>query len=58
MTEEPDPMIPVIIGEGLYNLRSALDHLAVPIAPRNRKASAAFRYTLGKRYVALGKGGN
>jgi hypothetical protein len=42
MTEEPDPMIPVIIGECLYNLRSALDHLAVAIAPRNRKASAAF----------------
>jgi hypothetical protein len=42
MTEEPDPMIPVIIGECLYDLRSALDHLAVAMAPRNRKASAAF----------------
>jgi hypothetical protein len=42
MTEELDPMIAVIIGECLYDLRSALDHLAVAMAPRNRKASAAF----------------
>ncbi len=42
MTEKPDPMISVIIGECLYDLRSALDHLAVAMAPRNRKASAAF----------------
>ncbi|HEX2822936.1 MAG TPA: hypothetical protein VHO07_22655 [Streptosporangiaceae bacterium] len=42
MTEEPDPMIPVIIGECLYDLRSALDHLAVAMAPRNRRSSAAF----------------
>jgi len=42
MTEKPDPMIPVIIGECLYDLRSALDHLAVAMAPRSRKASAAF----------------
>jgi hypothetical protein len=42
MTEEPDPMIPVIIGECLYDLRSALDHLAVAMAPGNRKSSAAF----------------
>lgn len=42
MTGEPDPMIPVIIGDCLYDLRSALDHLAVAMAPRNRKASASF----------------
>jgi hypothetical protein len=42
MAEEPDPMIPVIIGERLYDLRSALDHLAVAMAPRKRKANAAF----------------
>jgi hypothetical protein len=42
MTEEPDPMIPVIMGECLYDLRSALDHLAVAMAPRKRKANAAF----------------
>jgi hypothetical protein len=34
MTEEPDPMILVIIGECLYDLRSALDHLAVAMAPK------------------------
>jgi len=42
MTEEPDPMIPVIIGECLYDLRSALDHLAVAIAPGSNRRSAAF----------------
>jgi hypothetical protein len=42
MTEEPDPMIPVIIGECLYDMRSALDHLAVAMVPKKRKASAAF----------------
>jgi hypothetical protein len=42
MMEEPDPMIPVIIGDCLYDLRSALDHLAVAMAPRKRKANAAF----------------
>ena len=35
-------MIPVIIGECLYDLRSALDHLAVAMAPKNRRSSAAF----------------
>lgn len=42
MTEKPDPVIAVIIGECFYDLRSALDHLAVAMAPRSRKASAAF----------------
>jgi len=42
MTEEPDPMIPIIVGECLYGIRSALDHLAVAMAPRSRKGSAAF----------------
>ncbi len=42
MTEEPDPMIPVIIGECLCDLRSALNHLAVAMAPRSRRASTAF----------------
>lgn len=42
MTEGPDPMLPVIIGDCLHGLRSALDHLAVAMAPRKRKANAAF----------------
>ena len=40
--EQPDPMIAVIIGEILYDLRSALDHIAVAMAPNNRKRSAGF----------------
>jgi len=35
-------MIPVIIGECLCDLRSALNHLAVAMAPRSRRASTAF----------------
>lgn len=42
MLEQPDPMIAVIIGEILYNLRSALDHIAVSMAPRDRKSKAGF----------------
>ena len=42
LTDYPDPMIAVIVGDFLFNLRSALDHLAVAIAPRKRKRSAFF----------------
>jgi hypothetical protein len=51
MTEEPDPMIPVIIGECLYDLRSALDHLAVAMAPgkgRQAPPSPLRQRTLGR----------
>ena len=41
--ENPDePMLPVIVGDFLSNVRSALDHIAVAHAPRNRKRSASF----------------
>jgi hypothetical protein len=42
MLQQPDPMIAVIIGEILYDLRSALDHIAVGMAPRSRKRNAGF----------------
>jgi hypothetical protein len=34
--------IPVIAGDVMFNVRSALDHLAVAFAPANRKTKAAF----------------
>jgi hypothetical protein len=46
MTEDPDPMLAVIIGDVLFNLRSALDHLAVALAPRRRKSKAFFPIAL------------
>lgn len=42
MTAEPDEMLPIVVGEVVYSLRSALDHLAVAIAPRKRVSSASF----------------
>lgn len=40
--KQPGPELAVIIGDFLFNLRSALDHLAVAIAPRSRSTTASF----------------
>lgn len=57
-TEQPDPILTAIIGEFLYDLRSALDHIAVAMAPRNRRNSAFFPIEprpiwdkVGRRYI-------
>jgi hypothetical protein len=42
ITEQPDPELVVIIGEILYDLRSALDHLAMALAPPSRQKHAHF----------------
>ena len=42
LTEHPDPMLAVIIGDFLFNVRSALDHLAVALAPRKWRYDASF----------------
>jgi hypothetical protein len=42
ITKQPDPMIAVIVGDFLYNLRSALDHLAVAMAPRKFQRLVSF----------------
>jgi hypothetical protein len=39
---QPDPVLSVIFGDVLYNLRSALDHLAVAMVPSTRRSSASF----------------
>ena len=41
-TSQPDEMLPVIVGDVIHNLRSALDHLIVGIVPNNRRRKAGF----------------
>jgi hypothetical protein len=38
----PDEMVPVVAGDFLFDLRSAIDHIAVALAPEDRKHKAAF----------------
>ena len=42
ITREPDPMTTVLLGDFLFDVRSALDHLAVALAPNKHKSSAGF----------------
>jgi hypothetical protein len=42
ITEQPDPNLAVILGDVTHNLRSALDHIAVGLAPKRRKTSTFF----------------
>ena len=42
ITEPPDPQIAVVLGDCLFNIRSALDHIAVACAPRSRSRDAGF----------------
>jgi len=41
-TSQPDEMLPVIVGDVIHNMRSALDHLIVGIVPNNRRRKAGF----------------
>jgi hypothetical protein len=42
VAEQPGPEVSVVVGDVVHNLRSALDHVAVAVAPRNRRRSAGF----------------
>jgi len=42
ITKQPDPMIAVMLGDFVHNLRSALDYIVVACAPRQRRANAGF----------------
>ena len=42
ITEQPDPMIAVMLGDFIHNLRSALDYIVVASVPRQRQKSASF----------------
>jgi len=39
---EPQPEFSIILGDFLFNVRSALDHIAVALVPSKRKDSASF----------------
>ena len=38
ITEPPDPQIAIVFGDFLFNVRSALDHVAVACAPPSTQA--------------------
>ena len=40
--DKPDAELAIILGDVVHNLRSALDHLVVAIAPRKRRDNAGF----------------
>lgn len=42
ITEHPDPMIAVMLGDFVHNLRCALDYIIVACVPRKRQRSASF----------------
>lgn len=46
ITEHPDPMIAVMLGDFIHNLRSALDYIVVASVPRRRQKSAGFPISL------------
>ncbi len=46
ITEQPDPMIAIMLGDFVHNLRSALDHIVVACVPKNRRRSAGFPIVL------------
>lgn len=42
ITEQPDPVIAVMLGDFIHNLRSALDYIIVACVPRQRRKNASF----------------
>jgi len=42
LIEQPDPMIAVMLGDFVHNLRSALDHIIVASVPNKRRFKASF----------------
>ena len=56
ITQEPDPWISVILGDMLFNIRSALDHVAVAIAKEQRQCDVQFPvFSMEKRRGSCGK---
>jgi hypothetical protein len=41
-TEQPDPIVSVILGDFVYNVRSALDHLRAALVPKSRERNGYF----------------
>lgn len=46
ITQQPNPMIAVILGDFVHNLRSALDHIVVASVPAQRRKSASMPIVL------------
>ncbi len=42
ITKQPDPMIAVMLGDFVHNLRSALDYIVVACVPKQRRGKASF----------------
>jgi len=42
ITEQPNPMIAVMLGDFIHNLRSALDYIVVACVPKQRRTKASF----------------
>ena len=42
ITEQPDPMLAVMVGDFVHNLRSALDHIVVANVPRRERKNAYY----------------
>jgi len=42
ITEQPDPVIALMLGDFIHNLRSALDYIIVACIPRQRRKNASF----------------
>ena len=57
ITEQPDPMIAVMLGDFVHNLRSALDCVVVACVPKQRRKSAGFPI-LSQDIFATDKDGN
>jgi|GEM_PF-1162571 len=53
-TAQPDEMLPVIVGDVIHNIRSALDHVIVACVPDDRRRKASFPIVYRKPYDASG----
>lgn len=42
ITEQPDPMVAVMLGDFIHNLRCALDYIVVACVPKQRRGKAGF----------------
>jgi len=57
ITEQPNPMIAVMLGDFIHNLRSALDYVVVACVPKKRRYNASFPIVF-ENIFAKDKSGN
>jgi hypothetical protein len=51
----PDPLLPIILGDAIHNMRSALDHVVTALSPPERKGLAQFPVVKTDPYDASGQ---